>query len=70
MMKSLFYCLYNTGIIDLDAYLMWRDDVVDPTPDKDSALLAVSDLLSWFTEVTDEDHVDYVIEGSDEEDGD
>ncbi|KOO53292.1 eukaryotic translation initiation factor 4 gamma 2 [Chrysochromulina tobinii] len=49
LMKKVFYNLYETDIIFEDAYVVWREDVVDETPGKNTALFQVNEFLQWLS---------------------
>jgi hypothetical protein len=49
LMKKVFYNLYETDIIFEDAYVVWREDVVDDTPGKNTALFQVNEFLQWLS---------------------
>ena len=48
-MKKVFYNLYETDIIFEDAYVVWREDVVDEMPGKNTALFQVNEFLQWLS---------------------
>ena len=52
--KKVFYSLYETDIIFEDAYVVWREDVVDDTPGKDRALFQVNEFLQWLSDIAEE----------------
>ena len=55
LMKKVFYNLYETDIIFEDAYNEWREDVVDDTPGKNTALFQVNEFLQWLSEANEEE---------------
>jgi hypothetical protein len=55
LMKKVFYILYETDIIFEDAYNEWREDVVDDTPGKHTALFQVNEFLRWLSEANEEE---------------
>jgi len=56
--KGLIYCLfvalYDNDIILEEAFKQWKDDVDDPTPGKDKAIIQTTKWLAWLDEAEEE----------------
>ena len=62
MPKGLFLRLckafYEDDVVDVAAFMKWRDDVTDRFPGKGAALMAVNEFLNWMAEDDDDDDDD------------
>lgn len=58
MLLRWFKELYESSVIEEDAYLRWREDITDMYPGKGDALFEVNKWLTWLQDAESEEEED------------
>lgn len=47
--------LYDTDVVEEEAWMQWREEINDLEPGKGDALVALNEYLNWMETAEDED---------------